>query len=402
MGAVTVQILGCLLYVVNLNVAFPLIGRAVGGMGDSFESIVTGEIVRIYDADESTKALWWISSVYSFACISGPILVLFFKDVDFFIGSIHLTQLNFSGPFMALLLTIAASLVPYLVYDCSAEFDLKEYLYQQECEKNREEKNSRQGKEDTAMLKTTATSTTFPERRTSADESTIPLLTEDTSPMIPVKTILQVLFQNTDTMLLFLLTFVSMYCLYSVEVLIPLLTTEILKWSLQSLTCVISGCGMMYVLLLLAMSKVCNSDKSLYYTGVVCIGTHICMFACLIVLTHLRRDETSDVILMLVLLVFYLASLVMEAVILRCMLSKMVPSSVQSFVESLRTGVMQLSTVLASIAAPFVMNVLTWWSAVLICAVAFLLAAFVVRRKTLSDIDIIDFNSNIDKDGGDN
>ena len=126
------------------------------------------------------------------------------------------------------------------------------------------------------------------------------------------------------------------------------------------------------------------------------------MFACLIVLTHLRRDETSDVILMLVLLVFYLASLVMEAVILRCMLSKMVPSSVQSFVESLRTGVMQLSTVLASIAAPFVMNVLTWWSAVLICAVAFLLAAFVVRRKTLSDIDIIDFNSNIDKDGGDN
>ena len=405
MAAVCVQILGSLLYVVNLNVAFPLVGRLICGMGDSFGSIATGEIVRIYDDEDSTKALWWLSSVYSFSCVCGPILVLFFKDVDFYIWSIHLTQLNFIGIFMALLLSATALLVLYLIYDCSAEFDLKEYLYQQACEKKRVETYSELKKEATATSTTTASSTTFAvlsaERRTSA-ASTTPLVTEETSPTIPVKTILSVLLRNVDTMLMFVSTFVFMYCLWSADVLVPLLTTEILKWSLESLTYMVSGCGLLYFFLLLIMSKVCTSDKSVYYTGLVCIGTQMCMFATLIFVKNHKRDETLDVILMLFFAIFFLPSWMMEFVIMRCMLSKMVPSSMQSFVESLRNGASQLSTVLASIATPFVMNVLTWWSASLICVVAFFLAAFIARRKELSNIEIIDFNGKIDKHDGDN
>ena len=143
MAVLLVQILGCVLYVVHLNVVFPFLGRLIGGMGDPFTSVTSGEIVRIYDKDESTKALWWLASVYSIGLISGPIVVLFFNDVNFQIGSVHVTQLNFIGIFMALLLTAAAFVTPYLIYDCSAEFDLKEYLYQQTCEEVRSAKNNK-------------------------------------------------------------------------------------------------------------------------------------------------------------------------------------------------------------------------------------------------------------------
>ena len=71
---------------IHFNVAYPLIGRLIGGLGDPFPSVSSGEIIRIYDEEGSIWALWWLGSVYSFGNLIGPVMVLFFKDVDFHIG----------------------------------------------------------------------------------------------------------------------------------------------------------------------------------------------------------------------------------------------------------------------------------------------------------------------------
>ena len=118
----------------------------------------------------------------------------------------------------------------------------------------------------------------------------------------------------------------------------------------------------------------------------------ILMFVTTILMKIWSRDHWRDIILVLFFVLFWVFSWIIEEVIMRCMLAKMVPSTTQSFVETLRNGVSRVSTILASITAPLVMNFLHWWSTTLIVVVALLLLAFVVRRRELCDIHQIDFH----------
>ena len=58
----------------------------------------------------------------------GPVLVIFFKDVEFFIGGLYFNHLNAVGLLVAGLLLVALILANLLVHDCSKMFDLKRYI----------------------------------------------------------------------------------------------------------------------------------------------------------------------------------------------------------------------------------------------------------------------------------
>ena len=122
------QIIGILLYVIPTSVVYAMVGRFICGIGDPYTNVCSGEVVRIYDQEEGTSALWWLAACYSLGFMIGPVVVFFFRNVDFYICGIHFNQLNSIGIFIAGLSIIALFAVYFLIHDCSAIIDLKMYL----------------------------------------------------------------------------------------------------------------------------------------------------------------------------------------------------------------------------------------------------------------------------------
>jgi len=381
-ATLVVQVVGCILYVIHFSVAFPLIGRFIGGLGDPFPSVSSGEVIRIYDKEGSTRALWWLASVYSFGFMIGPVMILFFKHVDFYIGSVHVTQLNVIALFMAALLLLTIVVAHFLIHDCSAEIDLKEYLKQQETQPDKT--NKRPVKrvyhvptEETHLL----VSDDYQNSENSSDE----FMT------IPINIIIRYLLKHPDAVLMFVSTFVFMYGLFSADVLFPLLTIDVLDWSLTTLTWLLIIYSLVYFALLMVMSKYCTGSRGVYIMSIVCIVFNIILFLSMTGMKMFSRNKPRDVVLMICFIISYAFGWVIEEVIVRCMLAKMVPSHCQSFTESCRNAVSRSSTIFASVSAPLVLPFLEWWSTGLLIAISLHLLLFVIRRHSLLDISEIYF-----------
>lgn len=61
----------------------------------------------------------------------------------------------------------------------------------------------------------------------------------------------------------------------------------------------------------------------------------------------------------------------------------MVPSNIQSFTETLRSGVARLATILASFSVPLLVPYLDWCAVVLFVVVLFVFVGFVVRMRNV-------------------
>ena len=135
----------------------------------------------------------------------------------------------------------------------------------------------------------------------------------------------------------------------------------------------------------------CTGGRGVYLMSLVCILFNIIMFIAMICMRLCARDISRDVVFMVIFMVSYVFGWVIEEVIIRCMLAKMVPSHCQSFTESCRNAVSRSSTIVASVSAPLVLDVLEWWGGGLLVLITACLVLFVWRRKHLIDINEIQF-----------
>ena len=319
------------------------------------------------------------------ACFSilviGPVLVLFFKDVNFFVGPVHITQLNAIAIFMAALLILAIIVTQYLVHDCSAEIDLKKSLKQKDDETDQlPDIYLTKDSEKVCLLQNEITS--------DVTDSETELID------IPMKLVLQQISKNMDAVLMFVSTFFFTYCLWSGHVLLALLTNDILGWDLSTLTSLLITHGILYFLVLMIISGYCNIPKGVYIMSIVSIIFIITYLLSMIGIKMCRPcSEIIDIVLMVCFIISFFIGWVIEAVIVRCMLAKMVPSHCQSFTESCRNAVSRFATILASVSSPLMMPYLEWWSIALIFIVLPILIVFLQRKKSLIDIKEISFGT---------
>ena len=87
--------------------------------------LIGGEIARCYEQDESNQAFSSIGLGFSFGFFSGPALMLALKGVDFHIRTLHITYANLPGLLGAVTFIIAATLLYFVAYDLSKEYDPK-------------------------------------------------------------------------------------------------------------------------------------------------------------------------------------------------------------------------------------------------------------------------------------
>ena len=125
---IVMQVIGNLLYLVPFSPMFPLCGKFLAGFSAAYSSVMTGEIVRIYGNEESTKILYVFNSASSLAFMFAPMVVITYKNINITLFNITINCSNFSGILMAILGVLGVILTMFFVHDCSLEFDMKGYL----------------------------------------------------------------------------------------------------------------------------------------------------------------------------------------------------------------------------------------------------------------------------------
>ena len=365
------QILGSLLYTVPLDVSFLIAGRFIAGTGDSFISVCSGEVVRIYDEEESTRVLWWLATCYSVGMIIGPVVPLAFAGIDFRIGPIVVNQYNIVGLIMAILFLCVMFVVNMFMHDCSKEFDLKE---------------SRQNKDQnnvTKNVKLLDSSNVLDIEVETAD------ITETPSALLTINK----LCTNLDILLLFVSTFICMYSMFSMDLLVPLIFIEILKWGLPSLAAFWMIGGLFYILLLFGLSKHCVTNKSLNVAMLVCLFSSILMFLTLMIIKSKDRELVTDWFLVTLLGFFWLLTTCTEEVLLRAILAQKVKSSVQSFSEAVRHSISSVAAIAGALSSPLLLPMLGWWAAIMMGVVGVLTIFYLERMNSLMRCDLIEFHN---------
>lgn len=380
------QIIGNLLYVIHFHPIYLVISRFIAGIADTFNSICCGEIVRIYDSNESTSALWWLAISNSVAFALGPCLGVIFKGkVNFNIGSLTINYLNFVGIFVAGMTLLVLIIANFFLYDCSAEFDLKQNM------KELEKLDIKFNEDVTCSLVKVFECEQKANTESDADERAL-MLERDSEKNYRANVVLKTIITNPDALLIFLSSFIFMYCFITLDLLIPLLELKLLGWSLEAVTLTIASYGITYFFVLLILSKYCTSQRAVYYLSLVCIVLQLVLFVVMIAMKRLERNLERDILLMLLFMIGYIFSWFIEQVLLRGMVAKMVPSNIQSFTEALRNVLSRSGTVIASLTAAFVVSVIDWWSTGMGILVLLLLICFVYRYKSLSNIQEMSFS----------
>ena len=389
---ISLEIVGNILYALPFSVAYPLLGRFLTGFGDTLQSVYSGEIVRLYEIEESERALWWVESVYTIGIILGPAFSIVFKNVQFSIGHLEINYLNIIGIIMAGVLVLLYIATYLLMHDCSKEFDLKEHLHKKEMAKknvNCYENQNYQG--DLNMQESEIVRTCTEKASLINDVTTI-----DTLPTT-VRAVLNVLWTNYDLKLMFISTLMYSYMVFGEDLLLPLISYEIMHWDLTAVTVIFVIAGIFYVLTQIGLSNVCTTDEASYKMCIICSLFQLVCLCILIAMKELNRNFTRDVILMISFLFTFTFSLCMQAVLFKCIVAKMVPSNIQGFVESLRFAVSKIGTLVTSLTTVLSLTYLQWWSAILIVIVVILLLCLLSRKETLCNIEVIPFSDLEDK-----
>ena len=101
---------------------------------------------------------------------------------------------------------------------------------------------------------------------------------------------------------------------------------------------------------------------------------------------------------MILFLFSYLFPWCMQEVLFKCIVAKMVPSNIQGFVESLRFGVCNIGSLVTALTVVLSLRYIQWSSGVLIVTVVILLLYLLSRKKTLCNIEVIQFSDLEDKE----
>ena len=380
------QIIGSLIYVIPFSPSYLLVGRLIAGAGDTFSSTSTGETVRLFDTHQATSNIWKIAAAYSVGFALGPGIGIIFKDISFDIWLIHVEYTNFVGIFIAGLLLIALIAANLLIHDCSLEFDLKEYLRENNLEFISDDHFDVLFEQDNKAREKIMNSALIQKDKVKLNSETTPLLFKQEK---STTALVKALLKNANIVFIFISSFFFMHSLFAFDVLLPLVSLELLKWDITALTIILVASAILYFFALMLFSKFCTSNSGVYNMTIICILLHLIEFGILIAMKMVTRNLTKNVTLMVAFLICYIFVWFIEEVLLRSILAQMVPSQVQSFTESIRNGFSRASTVVASLTAPAALGVLHYWSVALLGSTVIFLLIFLLKKKQLTHIEAI-------------
>lgn len=116
-------------------------------------------------------------------------------------------------------------------------------------------------------------------------------------------------------------------------------------------------------------------------------------FGVIFELKILPRNFTRDVTLITVFVATYTVVWLPVHIILKSMIAKLIPPSIQSFSQGLVAGIMGLAMIIPGFTTPLLMPWIHFWAFALIVIVAGNIVFFVVRRGSLTNIKVVSLDN---------
>ena len=179
------------------------------------------------------------------------------------------------------------------------------------------------------------------------------------------------------------------YCLFTLDILIPLIVLELLQWSFEALMIILTVYSVVYTISLFILSKVCTTNRSIFILSICSMVFQVVGLATTTCIKVLERQSTRDVILIILLLVSFVFMWFIQEIFFITTLAKMVSSDVQNFAESIRFGGSSISCLVAALISSVTLNYLQYWSVFMAVATSFFIVIFLKFRPNLTDINMI-------------
>ena len=111
------QITGSFLYFIGNSPTLLIISRLVEGLGNGAYVAFTTDVCRTTTLEERTPVLLFFNVAQQIGLLLGPACNLFLREIDFYIGSIHVNKLNAPGLFLVVLYILFEILACFMYYD---------------------------------------------------------------------------------------------------------------------------------------------------------------------------------------------------------------------------------------------------------------------------------------------
>ena len=346
---------GNIMYSIPYSPYCLLTGRFIAGVGISLRSIMTAELTRCYEENDSIKIFSLIMLVFNIGYIVGPVFAM--PCIDININWCHLKITYGNAPIMilSLLYIIQYFLVVAFVHDLSRIYDLKYH-----------EKKRQANKDETS----TEVKRELDDKQKRATETT-----GETQQLIPTeKTKIKYLAKFSyalEAYVLFFLSFLYSNLMVLFDMWIPVIVIHIIGWNVKSLNIILLALAICSVIACFVTSKFTLPKQ---FIGAVFISSFWMATGALIILYSICRFKLTNiaiVALFVVLVIVWSLLDYVEEAYLATALAKMVPSSKQNLTECIRESFSSLGSVIALASGIYILDCLLifviFYAAVLLC-----------------------------------
>ena len=350
-------ICGNMIYSLPFSPYFLIAGRFIAGVGSTSRSVIIGEVFRSYKADESISVISVLGIFFGVGFLIGPAINFLFLGVRFNIYSWKITDANIAGIYMAVLFFTQIFFIIFYGSNLSKEFDLKGL----EEERNSEVLNSSRDNEKARLL--------GEKRKFSSEGSS---LFQDIKKLL-----------KFDIMVILLLTCHFMFLVTTLDLWLPMIIVDVLSWTQLEVDAITFSWAVIATLTLICFVYKKISQQQLYYFFGGAILAMICGLAILDMIKIYHRNLVLLITLWCIFCVLFALIGVAPLTFLPTCLAQMVPSSIQTYAESVRIGFSLFGSLIALLTSVYLFKFLSIFVIVHVATLFVWVAMFFIRRKTL-------------------
>ena len=350
-------ICGNMIYSLPFSPYFLIAGRFIAGVGSTSRSVIIGEVFRSYKADESISVISVLGIFFGVGFLTGPAINFLFLGVRFNIYSWKITDANIAGIYMAVLFFTQIFFIIFYGSNLSKEFDLKGL----EEERNSEVLNSSRDNEKARLL--------GEKRKFSSEGSS---LFQDIKKLL-----------KFDIMVILLLTCHFMFLVTTLDLWLPMIIVDILSWTQLEVDAITFSWAVIATLTLICFVYKKISQQQLYYFFGGAILAMICGLAILDMIKIYHRNLVLLITLWCIFCVLFALIGVAPLTFLPTCLAQMVPSSIQTYAESVRIGFSLFGSLIALLTSVYLFKFLRIFVIVHVATLFVWVAMFFIRRKNL-------------------
>ena len=351
-------ICGNMIYSLPFSPYFLIAGRFIAGVGSTTRPVIIGEVFRSYKVDKSISVISVLGIFFGVGFLTGPAINFIFLGVTFNIYSWKITDANIAGIYMAVLFLIQVIFIVFYASNLSKEFDLKVL----EEKRNSEVANSSQNDNEKCRL--------LGDNRELSGEN--PNLFQDIKKLL-----------KFDIMVILLLTCHFMILVTTLDLWLPIIIVDVLSWTQLEVDAITFSWAVIATLTLVCFVYKNISQQHLYYFFG---GAILAMIFGLVILDMIKiyhRNLVLIITLWCIFCVLFALAGVAPFIFLPSCLAKMVPSSIQTFAESVRMGFSLFGSLTALLSSVYLFKFLSIF-VIAHGATLFVWAIiFFIRRKNL-------------------